>query len=78
MLSNNSLLKDRCFTLQVGNMKALSDLEALFIGGLLAEDPLVSPYVTRIDGGLDAIMGMSKNTVMTLLVQLWNRVSTKA
>lgn len=49
-------------------------MDALEIGGLLAEHPSVVPYVTRIDGGLDAIMGLSKSTVIGLLIETWNSI----
>ena len=48
------------------------------LGGLLAEHPLVSPYMRQIDGGLDAIMGLSKTTVTTLLVQMWESTDSFA
>ena len=46
------------------------------LGGLLAEHPLVAPYVTSIEGGLDAIMGLSKNTTVKLLLQMSAKIKS--
>lgn len=39
-------------------------------GGLMVEHPLVHPYVVRINGTLDSVMGLSKSLVNRLLQQL--------
>ena len=36
-------------------------------GGLMVEHPLVQPYLVRIDGTLDGVMGLDANTVDRLL-----------
>lgn len=36
-------------------------------GGLMVEHPLVQPYITRMEGGQDAVMGLCKARVVTLL-----------
>lgn len=33
----------------------------------MVEHPLVQPHVTRIEGGLDSVMGLKKATVLELL-----------
>ena len=38
-------------------------------GGLMVEHALVAPHVTRIEGGMDSVMGLSKATVVRLLEQ---------
>lgn len=38
-------------------------------GGLMVEHPLVQPHVVKIDGGMDAVMGLGKSTVADLLCQ---------
>ena len=38
-------------------------------GGLMCEHPVVTPYVTRIEGTLDSVMGLSKLLVMQLLLR---------
>ncbi|KAF8060496.1 Eefsec [Scenedesmus sp. PABB004] len=37
-------------------------------GGLMVEHPAVVPYVTRIEGTQDAVMGLGRDTVMALLL----------
>jgi septum formation protein len=39
-------------------------------GGLMIEHPLVQQYIDRIDGTEDSVMGLSKELVMRLLVEL--------
>mmetsp|Transcript_82484 Transcript_82484/g.229976 ORF Transcript_82484/g.229976 Transcript_82484/m.229976 type:complete len:293 (-) Transcript_82484:82-960(-) len=39
-------------------------------GGLMVEHPALAPYILRIDGGTDAIMGLSISLVVKLLTQL--------
>lgn len=39
-------------------------------GGLMVEHPLVQPHVTRMEGGIDAVMGLSKDTVVRLLTEM--------
>lgn len=39
-------------------------------GGLMVEHVLVQPYVTKIDGSMDSVMGLSKSLVLKLLEQL--------
>ncbi|KAL1522416.1 hypothetical protein AB1Y20_017406 [Prymnesium parvum] len=36
-------------------------------GGLMVEHPLVEPHVKRIDGTIDSVMGLKKETVQRLL-----------
>ena len=36
-------------------------------GGLMIEHPLVQPFITSMEGGQDAVMGLSKARVLTLL-----------
>ncbi len=38
-------------------------------GGLMVEHPLVVPHVTKMDGGQDAVMGLSKATVVKLITE---------
>jgi septum formation protein len=39
-------------------------------GGLMVEHPLVSPFVARIEGTIDSVMGLSKSLVKELLFEL--------
>ncbi|CAN0043066.1 unnamed protein product [Pylaiella littoralis] len=39
-------------------------------GGLMVEHLLVQPYVTKINGSIDSVMGLSKSLVLKLLGQL--------
>jgi septum formation protein len=39
-------------------------------GGLMVEHPLVQPYIERVDGSLDSVMGLSKDLVLELMQQL--------
>jgi septum formation protein len=41
-------------------------------GGLMVEHPLVVPHVTKMDGGQDAVMGLSKATVVKLITEALN------
>lgn len=36
-------------------------------GGLMVEDPKVQPYLERIEGGMDSVMGLGKETTLGLL-----------
>ena len=36
-------------------------------GGLMVEHPLVEPFIARIDGSMDSVMGLSKALVLKLL-----------
>ena len=36
-------------------------------GGLMIENPLLEPFITRFDGAKDAIMGLPKDTVLRLV-----------
>ena len=36
-------------------------------GGLMVEHPLLQPHIVRLDGGMDSIMGLCKETVVRLL-----------
>ena len=36
-------------------------------GGLMVEHPLVSPHVLSIDGTMDSVMGLKKDTVTRLI-----------
>lgn len=38
-------------------------------GGLMVEHALVQPYITKIEGSLDSVMGLSKALVLELLEQ---------
>ncbi len=38
-------------------------------GGLMVEHPLVAPHVTKMEGTLDSVMGLSKALVTRLLLQ---------
>ena len=38
-------------------------------GGLMVEHPLVVPHVTKMEGGQDAVMGLSKATVVKLITE---------
>lgn len=37
-------------------------------GGLMVEHPLVAPYVERVVGSMDSVMGLSKQMMLHLLV----------
>lgn len=39
-------------------------------GGLMVEHTLVQPYITKIEGSIDSVMGLSKALVLKLLQQL--------
>ncbi|GJP51832.1 hypothetical protein CLOM_g10963 [Closterium sp. NIES-68] len=39
-------------------------------GGLMVEHPLVAPLVEKMVGGIDAVMGLSKETTMSLIEQV--------
>lgn len=39
-------------------------------GGLMVEHVLVQPYITKIDGTIDSVMGLSKSLVDKLLEQI--------
>ncbi|EKX52699.1 hypothetical protein GUITHDRAFT_92283 [Guillardia theta CCMP2712] len=36
-------------------------------GGLMVEDPRIQPYLVRIEGGMDSVMGLGKRTTRSLL-----------
>lgn len=38
-------------------------------GGLMVEHPLVQPHVTKMIGGIDSVMGLSKQTTVDLLLK---------
>ncbi len=38
-------------------------------GGLMVEHPLVAPYVERIQGGMDSVMGLGMDVATRLLLQ---------
>ena len=38
-------------------------------GGLMVEHPLVTPYITEMEGTQDAVMGLGKQTVMELILK---------
>lgn len=42
-------------------------------GALLVENPLMTPYLDRIDGSFDGVLGLSKS----LLAQLLNEISVE-
>jgi len=37
-------------------------------GGLMIEHPLVTPYITEIQGSQESVMGLGKEAVMKVLV----------
>jgi septum formation protein len=39
-------------------------------GGLMIEHPKIEPYIERIEGTMDSIMGLSENLLRTLLPQI--------
>lgn len=39
-------------------------------GGLMVEHVLIQPYITKIDGTIDSVMGLSKSLVDKLLEQI--------
>ncbi|GMH43536.1 hypothetical protein BSKO_11458 [Bryopsis sp. KO-2023] len=45
----------------------------LSAGGLMIEHPLVSPHITKIVGGEDAVRGMSKVGLITTLIECWEK-----
>lgn len=38
-------------------------------GGLMVEHPLVTPYITQIEGTQESVMGLGKEAVMQVLVE---------
>ena len=42
-------------------------------GGLMIEHPLVQPYIVKMDGGEDSIMGLCKDRVVQLLTEALHR-----
>ena len=38
-------------------------------GGLMVEHPRVAPFVTRLEGGMDSVLGLSKALTLTLLLR---------
>ncbi|KFM24175.1 Maf-like protein [Auxenochlorella protothecoides] len=42
-------------------------------GGLMVEHALVAPHIVRMEGGMDAVMGLSKATTLRLLQQAAQR-----
>jgi hypothetical protein len=36
-------------------------------GGLMVEDERIQPYLVRIEGGMDSVMGLGKRTTKMLL-----------
>lgn len=38
-------------------------------GGLMIEHPLVTPYITHIDGSQDSVMGLGKDAVIKVLLE---------
>jgi len=47
-------------------------------GGLMIEHPLVEPYIERIDGAFDSVLGLSKALVDSLLIDLRQKIDTHA
>ena len=41
----------------------------------MVEHPAWSPYITKVEGGLDAVMGLGMATVARLLVELKEAVA---
>jgi septum formation protein len=39
-------------------------------GGLMVEHPKVQPWIVSMEGGMDSVMGLRKQTVMDLLDKL--------
>eukprot|EP01039_Chlorochromonas_danica_P000581 gene581-626_t len=51
--------------------RLLSDGQALHCaGGLMVEHPLLQPYIKRIDGTMDSVMGLSCELLEKLLIEL--------
>ena len=64
-----------CLTLEEARaivMQKLIDEGEIFYcaGGLMIEHPLIQPYIDRIEGTLDSIMGLSKSLVLELLEKM--------
>uniref|UniRef100_A0A0G4GMM6 Maf-like protein n=1 Tax=Chromera velia CCMP2878 TaxID=1169474 RepID=A0A0G4GMM6_9ALVE len=47
-------------------------------GGLMIEHPLLQPYIRKIDGTIDAVMGVSKMLVRDLMLQIWEEDSSSS
>ena len=39
-------------------------------GGLMVEHPLVAPHVVKMEGGLDSVMGLKKESVIEVLQRI--------
>ena len=54
------------------NVSALIEEGEVFwcAGGLMVEHALVEPYVAGIEGGIDSVMGLRKDSVRELLESL--------
>ena len=44
-------------------------------GGLMVEHARVQPYVAGIEGGMDSVMGLRKQSVVDLLIDLLDTVT---
>jgi septum formation protein len=42
-------------------------------GGLMIENPLMMPYIDRVDGSLDSVMGLSKDLLEKLMATLYEQ-----
>lgn len=40
-------------------------------GALMVENPLLEPFLVSMEGGIDAVMGLCKESVMRGLVESW-------
>ena len=43
-------------------------------GGLMVEHSVLSSYIAGIDGGLDTVLGLSKNSLINLINQLFSKL----
>ena len=46
-------------------------------GGLMVESPHLSPYIKYMEGGMDSLMGLSKELMSNLLIDLEQKISKK-
>jgi septum formation protein len=43
-------------------------------GALMVEDPLLAPFIERIEGSMDSVQGLSKAVFLDLVEQLARRL----
>ncbi|MEW5299509.1 MAG: hypothetical protein WDW36_002520 [Sanguina aurantia] len=46
-------------------------------GALMVENPLLAPFLVSMEGGIDAVMGLCKESVMRGLVESWEAAETQ-